>query len=318
MDNNIILCTGLILAVLLGAAVYIFVQRKQTELLMERLEEMLEAAIDGSFEERHFDESHLSSIEARLCQYLRRQSGREQELSKEQGEIHSLLADISHQTKTPIANLLLYAGLISEQAPKETKELACQLNAQAEKLKFLIDSLIKSSRLEQGIIQLSPKEHSVRQLLYETAEAGAPAALQKQVRIQCQVKDHAASCEGLKEEDKACFDYKWTAEALCNILDNGIKYTCEGDTILIKGTPYELFYRIDIVDHGMGIQEEEIPKIFQRFYRSAQARNEEGVGLGLYLSREIIRAQGGYIKVTSGKETIFSIFLPRKSGQGGA
>lgn len=116
---------------------------------MERLEEMLEAAIDGSFEEQHFDESHLSSIEARLCQYLRRQEGREQEFSKEQGEIHSLLADISHQTKTPIANLLLYAGLLSEQAPKEAGELAYQLNAQAEKLKFLIDSLIKSSRLEQ-------------------------------------------------------------------------------------------------------------------------------------------------------------------------
>lgn len=313
MDNSIILCAGLTLAVFLGAAGYIFIQRKQTELLMERLEEMLEAAIDGSFKERHFDESHLSSIEARLCQYLRRQAGKEQELSKEQGEIHSLLADISHQTKTPIANLLLYAGLISEQAPKETRELACQLNAQAEKLKFLIDSLIKSSRLERGIIQLSPKEHSVRQLLYETAEAGAPAALQKQVRIQCQVKNPA----GEKEDDTACFDYKWTAEALWNILDNGIKYTNQGDTVLIKGSPYELFYRIDIVDHGMGIQEEEIPKIFQRFYRSGQAQNEEGVGLGLYLAREIIRAQGGYIKVTSGKETVFSIFLPKKSGQGG-
>ena len=114
MDNYMILCTGLIFAAFLGAVGYIFVQRKQTELLMERLEEMLEAAIDGSFEEQHFDESHLSSIEARLCQYLRRQEGREQEFSKEQGEIHSLLADISHQTKTPIANLLLYAGLLSE------------------------------------------------------------------------------------------------------------------------------------------------------------------------------------------------------------
>lgn len=302
MDNSIILCTGLILAAFLGAAGYIFVQRKQTELLMERLEEMLEAAIDGSFEERHFDESHLSSIEARLCQYLRRQAGREQELSKEQGEIQSLLGDISHQTKTPIANLLLYAGLLSEQAPEESAELAHQLNAQAEKLKFLIDSLIKSSRLEQGIIRLSPKESSVRQLLNEIAEESFLAAEQKQIQIQCQI-------EG---EDNAFFDYKWTIEALWNILDNAIKYTLKGDVILIKGFPYELFYRIDIVDHGIGIKEEEIPKIFQRFYRSGQVKEEDGVGLGLYLAREIIHTQGGYIKVTSGKETVFSVFLPRR------
>lgn len=307
MDNNtILLCTGLVFAALFAVVGITFVQRRQTALLMERLEEMLEAAIDGSFEEQNFDESHLSSIEARLCQYLRRQSGKEEELSREQKEIHTLLADISHQTKTPIANLLLYAGLLAEQSPEEAKELAFQLNAQAEKLKFLIESLIKSSRLEQGIIQLSPKESSVRELLYKTTEEGAPKAGQKRIRLQCQIK------EG---DDIAFFDYRWTAEALWNILDNAIKYTCEGDTVFIKGSPYEIFYRIDIVDHGMGIREEELPKIFQRFYRSGQVHEEEGVGIGLYLSREIIRAQGGYIKVSSKKETVFSVFLPRKQGK---
>lgn len=305
MDNYMILCTGLIFAAFLGAVVYIFVQRKQTELLMERLEEMLETAVDGSFEERKFDESHLSSIETRLCQYLRRQAGKEQKLSKEQEGIHSLLAVISHQTKTPIANLLLYAGLLSEQAPKEAGELVYQLNAQAEKLKFLIESLIKSSRLEQGIIQLSPKEYSVGKLLHETAEEGTLLAEQKQIQIHCRIKEGP---------ETAFFDYKWTAEALWNILDNAVKYTHPGDTILIQGSPYELFYRIDIVDHGMGISEEELPKIFQRFYCSGRVREKDGIGLGLYLTREIIRAQGGYIKVTSGEKTVFSVFLPRRTG----
>ena len=129
------------------------------------------------------------------------------------------------------------------------------------------------------------------------------------------VRDVTQFSRYLSEEegtDLAWFDPKWTGEALWNLLDNAIKYTFEGDTVLIQGRAYELFYRIDVVDHGKGIPEEDIPKIFQRFYRSSKNREEEGVGLGLYLAREIIQAQGGYMKVTSGKETVFSIFLLRR------
>ncbi|MEH2952631.1 sensor histidine kinase [Candidatus Merdisoma sp. JLR.KK011] len=95
-------------------------------------------------------------------------------------------------------------------------------------------------------------------------------------------------------------------------MDNAVKYTFHGDTVLIEGRAYELFYRIDVTDHGKGIPEEDIPKIFQRFYRSPKNREEEGVGLGLYLAREIIRVQGGYMKVASGEKTVFSIFLPKR------
>lgn len=112
----------------------------------------------------------------------------------------------------------------------------------------------------------------------------------------------------------AYFDPKWTGEALWNLLDNAIKYTHRGDTVLLEGCAYESFYRIDVIDHGRGIPEEEIPRIFQRFYRSGKANEEEGVGLGLYLAREIVRAQGGYMKVTSGEEVVFSVFLPRRAG----
>ena len=286
----------------LALAGCLFLQNRQSHRYLDRLNQMLEAAIDGSFEEQYFDESYLSSFEARLCQYLHRQAGKEQELSKEQAEIHALIADISHQTKTPIANLVLYAGLLSEQVPKEAKELAFQVNTQAGKLQFLIEALIKGSRLEQGIIQPVPGEHSVGELLARTAEEGAYPAKKKEVQIQWQTE--AGS-------DLAWFDPKWTQEALWNLLDNAIKYTCRGDTIFLRGRAYELFYRIDVIDHGRGISEEELHKIFRRFYRSGKSREEEGVGLGLHLAREIIRAQGGYMKVTSGEETVFSVFLLR-------
>ena len=187
--------------------------------------------------------------------------------------------------------------------PEESGELSRQITVQAEKLQFLITSLIKGSRLEQGIIHPTPKKCSVGELIVRTAKEGAYLAEKKGIRLAWQIEEGT---------DLAWFDPKWTGEALWNLLDNAIKYTFEGDTVLIQGRAYELFYRIDVVDHGRGISEEEIPKVFHRFYRSPKSREEEGVGLGLYLAREIIQAQGGYMKVTSGKETVFSIFLLRR------
>ena len=109
------------------------------------------------------------------------------------------------------------------------------------------------------------------------------------------------------------FDRKWTAEALGNLVDNAVKYTPPGGRIRVSAKAYEMFVCIEVADDGMGIKEEETAKIFQRFYRSRQAAEEKGVGIGLYLTREIIREQGGYVKVASspGAGSVFSVFLPR-------
>lgn len=307
MDKTGILLIGLLLIITVYLTVYLLVQRRKTERLMDRLDRMVDAAVDGNLQEEYFDESRLSSFEARFFQYLRMQAGRDKKQTEEQKKIHGLLADISHQTKTPIANLVLYAQLLEEQIQEEeSRDLVRQLNRQAEKLQFLITALIKSSRLDQGIIQPVPGGHSVNELLIQIVEMGEPAAEQKQICMTLQTETAT---------DTAYFDPRWTAEALWNILDNGIKYTYPGDTIILRGSAYELFYRIDIINHGIRIPDEEIPKIFKRFYRSGQTEGD-GVGLGLYLAREIIRAQGGYIKVTSKEETIFSVFLPRQSENG--
>ncbi|WP_337833521.1 sensor histidine kinase [Desulfotruncus arcticus] len=111
---------------------------------------------------------------------------------------------------------------------------------------------------------------------------------------------------------ETCFDLKWTEEAMINILDNAVKYTPTGGTISISTTGYELFTRINIEDNGIGIEKGEVNRIFQRFYRSPKVSRYEGVGIGLYLAREIITAGGGYIKVASepGKGSVFWVFLP--------
>ena len=170
-----------------------------------------------------------------------------------------------------------------------------------EKLRFLIDSLVKLSRLENGIISLSPQQAALQPLLESVVEQYAAKASEKGLSLRLQDTDAFA-----------VFDFKWTAEALANIVDNAIKYTEHG-TITISAVSYEMFARVDISDTGSGIPETEQAKIFARFYRSKAVQEQEGVGIGLYLARQIISGEGGYIKVASvpGKGSTFSIFLPK-------
>lgn len=295
----------LLLAVLCICAVaVIFWQRQQIKRTFDRLEAMLDTAQKGEFDEGAFDESRLSALESQWKHYLTQDQAAVQSLAKEKAQIKSLIADISHQTKTPIANILLYAQLLAEQPLTPEGQVCVQaLNGQAEKLRFLIESLVKMSRLETGIIAVTPRMVPIKLLLEQVWTQILPRAEAKAIHIP---KPNASG--------SLCCDLRWSAEALYNICDNAVKYSPAGTTVTITAQPYELFCRIDITDQGPGIPEDERSKIFGRFYRGQDVKDQDGVGIGLYLTREIIAAQGGYIKVTSppAQGSTFSVFLPRE------
>ncbi|MDO5111963.1 MAG: HAMP domain-containing sensor histidine kinase [Clostridia bacterium] len=278
---------------------------RKTRRTMENLNRMLDAAMDGTFAEAHFDESLFSAVEHRLSRYLSASAVSARNLAAEKDKIKELIADISHQTKTPIANILLYAQLLGEQPlPEESRASVTALNAQAEKLRFLIDALVKTSRLETGVLALRPRHAAVQPVLEEALSQIAPKAAAKGIAVSLLPTDAAA-----------CFDPKWTAEAIYNIVDNAVKYTPPGGAVRMRVLPYALFVRIDIADTGIGIDEAEQARIFSRFYRSPAACDVEGLGIGLYLSRQIVAGEGGYIKVSSsGQGSIFSVFLPQETG----
>lgn len=269
---------------------------------MDRIEHMLKCAVEGSFSEQRFDESRLSALETKFAHYLSAAAVSAGNVAAEKDKIKTLIADISHQTKTPISNLLLYTELLEEEAlPEGARETAEALHAQTEKLHFLIDALVKLSRLENGVLTLAPRREPLQPMLQGVYEQFAAKAEGKGLALR--LEDTALS---------AVFDPKWTAEALGNLVDNAVKYTGQGK-VSISVSAYEMFVRIDVADTGAGIPEEEQAKIFSRFYRSEEARDKEGVGLGLYLAREILSAEDGYMKVASacGQGTVFSVFLPR-------
>lgn len=160
------------------------------------------------------------------------------------------------------------------------------------------------SRLESDVFKICPSVQRVGSLVRQATEEILPRARQKEVQIEI--------CGDI--EGKANFDQKWTQEALYNILDNAVKYSPKGSRIEVEGISYEMYFCIAVKDQGIGIREEERAQIFSRFYRSDLVQQEEGIGIGLYLAREIVQREGGYIKVESkeGNGSIFKIFLQKE------
>lgn len=290
-------------AAVLAALFVMLWDRRRLRRTLRGLDRMLDDTIRGEFSETRFDESRLSAVETKLAHYLSASAISAKNVAAEKDKIKSLIADISHQTKTPIANILLYAQLLEEQdLPPDSRACVQALEGQAKKLQSLIEALVKTSRLETGILAFHPKAGPLSPMLEDAAAQFAPKAAAKNVSLTLVPSDATA-----------VFDAKWTAEAVCNLLDNAVKYTPAGGSILVQAIPYELFCRINVTDTGPGIPEAEQPKIFQRFYRASAAQEAEGVGIGLYLARQIAEGQGGYIKVSSrpGKGAKFSLYLPR-------
>lgn len=294
----------------------IFLYRRRMKKIMKSLDCMIDSAISGNFTEKVFDESALSAVECKMAHYLATSEVSARNLSAEKDKIKTLISDISHQTKTPIANIRLYSELLLESMENvqgehrkkldaESITYAKAINSQTEKLSFLIASLIKLSRLETGILAALPEMGDISVLFERIKEQFTAKADEKGIEL---IVDTVSA--------KAVFDRKWTEEALCNIVDNAIKYTEKG-SVSVRGIEYELFACIQIADTGIGISEEEQAKIFSRFYRSADAGNSEGIGIGLYLAREIVAGQGGYIKVSpeKGQGSVFSVYLPREKAE---
>ena len=259
-----------------------------------RLEEMLDSAIDGNFVESDYNETKLSRLESKWKAFLGSSALSNQNLEQERHRLEEFISDISHQTKTPMTNIKMYTELLKEEVSQgdaasmdRIKSYVNMIDRQNTRLEFLIDSLTKLSRLENGTLTVVSKKEKVDKLIETSISAVESKAKTKGITISHKKDDSLV----------ASFDLKWTNEALINILDNAVKYSPEGGQVEVFTVQYEVYQAIHIVDNGPGISEDEAAKIFGRFYRGGDVQQEEGVGIGLYLTREIISKEDGYIKV---------------------
>lgn len=257
----------------------------------------IDDAIDGSLEISDFDEKELSKIKSKLVKFLYANQVKESKLNTEKNKTKDLIADISHQTRTPITNLSLYISLLEQNQKEEYIEI---IKYELDKLKFLIDNLVKSSRLESDIIVLQKSQYNLSYLVSDVLKEFKDPLLNKNIKIYF-------------EKHNCIFnmDERWIKEAIHNLIDNAIKYSPENSTINISVYKSYLNYNLDIENSCQGIIEEDLPKIFERFYRGKNSLAKDGLGLGLFIVREIIEKHNGKLIASLNENKIkFMIDFP--------
>ncbi|AGX42999.1 sensor histidine kinase [Clostridium saccharobutylicum] len=274
--------------------------------ILEKLTDLINGIMDGNEEEifSALNDDLLSKLQNQTVKLTSILKSQNKALQEEKNKIQSLVTDMVHQLKNPFSNLKLYCELIKDKniSVEERKEFVSIINNQLEKFEFLMESMIKISRLESDIITLKLNQNSLDDICLASIKQVYEKAKNKNIEI-----------EFISKEDISIFiDKKWTCEAIVNIIDNAVKYTNSNGKIIIKTNCFEMFAMIEIKDNGIGIEKEEINNIFKRFYRGNNVSTDEGAGIGLYLSRKIISKQNGFIKVKSerNKGSSVSVLLP--------
>ena len=255
-------------------------------------------------------ETLTSKVVMELEKMERMTALRLEESRREKQQLLEMISEITHQIKTPLSNLRMYCEMLSEEemplfsAASDSVSAARAPEQQLIKLEFLLDTLLKASRLEKDMIHPDMENRRVLDTL---------AAAVNNIIHKAELKNIEISVD-CRSSVQVCHDRKWTAEAIENILDNAVKYTPENGSIRILVRVGEMYSEIRIQDTGRGIEPAHINDIFKRFYREKSVSQEEGLGLGLYLARYIITLQKGYIAVRSapGEGSCFSVCLPNR------
>ena len=287
--------------ILIGLLVIIicFILYKYIILRNEMLElsNYIDNALDGNLEITELDEKELSKIKSKLIKFLYASQVKEAKINTEKSKTKDLIADISHQTKTPITNLSLYISLLEDDPKDEYLEI---IKYELNKLEFLIQNLVKSSRLESDIISLQKNSANLKDLVEDVL---------REFKV---ILDEKCISINLKNEDLIFnLDERWLKEAIHNLVDNAIKYAPKKSTINIRVYKSYLNYNLDIENECQDLSEETLPKIFERFYRGKNSVSKDGLGLGLFIAREIIEKHGGNIKASLKENRIkFSVDFP--------
>ena len=304
----VICCIIFTVAFYIWGMVFLHYFQKKLSLFTDGLCQTLDHMMDSTDRPQvdYEAETLLSRISHRLERLYNVMQKTRHTAEVEKEELQSLVSDISHQTKTPIANLKLINDtmLTRPLTEEKRKEFLQATGTQLDKLDFLIQGMVKTSRLETGVIQLDKKPGRLFDTVAQAMSGIVYAAEKKEIAV-------SVDCP---EDLTVSHDSKWTSEALFNLLDNAVKYTPAGGKIAVSVVLWEMYVEIKVTDTGKGISESNQAAIFRRFYREEEVHEQQGVGIGLYLAREIVTRQGGYIKVVSepGKGSEFSIMLPTK------
>lgn len=290
------IAAGAVLGAGASSALVLYIQRRRRAAELEELAGLVRDVLDDrEIEEKAAGEETLyGRIEHMLVRIQRMNRGRQEELTESRSRVQKLITEIAHQMRTPLANggtyLELLEGELSEREDPVADLVPMYLEAlrsSQEKLRFLTEEFIRISRLENNIIRIRKEERDIAGTIGDALAQARPMAEEKGVRIS----------EHLPEGLSCPHDPGWFGEALWNVLDNAVKYSQEGGRIWVEASRGELYLTIRVADEGIGIDEGEEARVFQRFYRGRRTASYEGLGVGLYLAREITARHGGFMEI---------------------
>lgn len=291
------LCLLICIAALILSTVYFLRQWKRLDHILDDFQR------ENMDENADVQETRESRVISRLRRILAEVRFGERQAVEEKNEVMKLISDLSHQLKTPLANIVMNVELLQDSALEEgrRKEFLAHTKSQADKMQWLMADLLKASRLENGMIRFTAGYTGIKETIAKAVSS---------VFAQVSAKKMELIVEDF-QDFKLYHNSKWTAEAMSNILENAVKYSPKNSSIRITLTRLDIYTKITIADEGAGIPEKEFNLIFQRFYRGKEVEKQEGSGLGLYLAQLILQCEKGYITVSSkaGQGSSFFLFL---------
>jgi len=296
------MCLLIIITVLFGLSIgYNIYQKRKTYRLIDcLLDSVLNREVINASD---VDEGEYSALVSKINQIQDVLNNHANNAEQEKEQVKRLVSNMSHQLKTPLANISLYAEILGKEeiTPEQKAAFYKKLQNQVDKLNWIVGSLLKMVKLEQNLDGFENKCTGIKQTILGAVDTVYDKLEKKEIIFKLE-----------PFQDKELYhNRKWTEEVFVNLLENAIKYTDSGGKISIRVIYYDLYTEIQVVDNGRGIHQEEMTEIFKRFYRSPEAENVEGSGIGLYLSNLILEKEKGYITVNSeyGKGSCFSVFL---------
>lgn len=220
---------------------------------------------------------------------------------KDKTTLKDSLSDISHQIKTPITSILIMLDniLSDENMPEDIKkDFIKDIKREIVNIKFLVESILKLSKIDSNSIKFIKKEVFIKDIINEAV---------KNVSMLSELKNIKIIVSG-DDSIKTICDLKWQVEAITNILKNCIEHSYENKKIYINYNQNNMYTELKIEDNGTGIDAKDLPHIFERFYKGKNS-SSDSVGIGLALSKSIIESNNGYIQVDSklNKGTTFII-----------
>ncbi len=229
-------------------------------------------------------------------------------LENEKIFLKRIMTDMSHQLKTPLASLIMFNDIMKNDSTLSEEErdgFVLESKNQLDRMEWLIKNILKMAKLEAGVVEFTMEEADISETIQRSLSPLKAIASEKNVDIGL----HGSSNIIVKH------DINWTTEAFSNIIKNCIEHSKTGGDINISWDQNNVFVQIIIEDEGQGIPKDELPRIFDRFYKGSYSCNPTNIGIGLYITKTIVEGQSGsiYVSSTPGKGTRFTVRLMKKS-----